>query len=326
MSEKISFLDALQVDNVFNPQKQSAGVLTVKGSAEQDAIETYLREVAANRGNPEVLRAFGANVMEPIRTLARYRAYTAPFFVPVSYAPGEENSIPVWSPLGAAFVTSPEGRPQYISPGAQTYTFPGWTEIEGALMVRWSDLAVAKWNILQRMLEETADDMAHKLDSIAIALIDAAITALGGSHAGTATTNFTKAEFDAILIAAEQTGFPVTQVIVNPSRITDMSKWTNGTTSALPTYFAPQSAAESVYKQLWFNGYGNLRYFLSHNVPMSKVYFAGDAPQIGYHQTQGALKSVSDMDIDNKADKHIMWEYDAWYIGNSYNLWSITVS
>jgi hypothetical protein len=76
---------------------------------------------------------------------------------------------------------------------------------------------------------------------------------------------------------------------------------------------------------LWFSGYGNLRYFVSKDVPADTAYLAGDPPETGYIQNHGSVKSVSDMKVEDKGDLHLFWEDFACYVGNTYNVWSIHI-
>jgi hypothetical protein len=244
--------------------------------------------------------------------------------MPQSFELGEDNRIAIDDPLGSAFISSPGGRVEYVTPGVQRYVRPTFVEIDAGIEILWAVLEFAKWNVLQRRLEETADAMAQKKDLIAKPVLDAA--AVASSHNTTVATNWTKASLDYVIGHAAQIGFPVTHVAINPGRVIDMSGWTNGSTTALPVFFSPESAREQIYQQLWFSGYGNLRYFLSKDVPMNMVYLAGDPAEVGYTQDHGAVKSVSDMVIDNKADKHVFWEDFAAYVGNSYNIWTIQIT
>jgi len=301
---------------------QREGKLKVNAAA-MDGLINLMRETGKTMDR-EMHRAMGEALLPPIRTLARYKSWTQEFFMHQDFTLGEDNRIALDSPLGSAFLSAPGGRVEYVTPGVQRYTRPTFVEIDGGVFIHWSTLEYAKWNVLQRRLEETADALAQKRDEIAKPVLDTAISA--ASHNTTSSTTWTKASMDYVIAQAAGIGFPVTHVAINPSRVTDMAGWTNGTTSALPVFFAPESAREEYFRTLWFSGYGNLRYFLSKDVPSNMIYLAGDPPDTGYTQGHGSVKSVSDMKVEDKGDLHLFWMDFAAYVGNNYNVWSIQVT
>jgi hypothetical protein len=300
---------------------QRAGKIQVNAAHLPGLLE-LMRETGRTMDR-EVHRAMGEALLPPIRTLARYKSWTQEFFLHQAFELGEDNKIALDAPLGAAFLSAPGGRVEYVTPGVQRYTRPTFVEISGAVLIHWSTLEFAKWNVLQRRLEEVADAMAQKKDEIARPVLETAASSV--SHNTTASSSWTKASMDYVIAQSAAIGFPVTHVAINPARVTDMASWTNGTTSALPVFFSPESAREEVYKQLWFSGYGNLRYFLSKDVPTNMIYLAGDPPETGYTQSHGAIRSVSDMKVEDRADVHLFWEDFACYVGNPYNVWTIKI-
>jgi hypothetical protein len=305
---------------------QRAGKLHVIAS-QMDNLNNLMKQTGAisnMASHTEAMQAMGAALLPPIRTLSRYKSWTQEFFLHQSFELGEDNRVALDSPLGSAFLSSPGGRVEYVTPGVQRYARPTFVEIDGGVFINWSTMEYAKWNVLQRRLEETADAMAQKKDKIAQPVLDTAISS--ASHNTTCSTSLTKAAVDYIIKQSAGIGFPVTHVAVNPATIMDMTAWTNGSTSALPVFFSPESAREQVYQQLWFSGYGNLRYFVSKDVPATMVYFGGEPAETGYIQTHGAVRSVSDMVVQDKGDLHLYWEDFAAYVSNIYNLWSIQIT
>jgi len=301
---------------------QRAGKLHVS-AAQMPKLLDLMRETGKNLTDRGLHQAMGEAMLPPIRLLARYKAWTQEFLMPQSFALGEDNKIAIDNPLGAAYLSSPGGRVEYVTPGVQRYTRPSFAEIDAGIFIHWSTLEYAKWNVLQRRLEETADAMAQKKDNIVIPVLNAALVA--SSHNMSCATTWTKASIDYVISQSAAIGFPVTHVAINPSRVTDMAGWTNGSTSALPVFFSPESAREEYFKQLWFSGYGNLRYFVSKDVPSNLVYYGGDPADTGYIQDHGSVKSVTDMVVQDKGDLHVFWEDIAAYVGNVYSIWSTQI-
>lgn len=300
--------------------------LEVKGSAEMQALQELMRQSGANPSK-EQAQLSGAAFRDPIRLLARYKEWTNVFFAPMSVGEGEDNAIPIDNPIGSAFVSSPEGRVNFITPGVQQFVRPTFTVIKAGLRVYWQTLRSAGWAILSRRMEETADSMARLRDVKALVVLEAAIAANAGHTVATAAGGkLTKAAIDAVVSAAAQIGFPVTQIAMNPGRIMDMSTWTFGTTSAIPWSFAPAGANEQMFRQLYAEGYAGLRYVFSTNISMNACYLSGDPSDIGYHQDHGQARSMSDVNINDMTDEHIIYEDDAWYVGNPVNLWKITIT
>lgn len=301
---------------------RNRGKLQVKAES-LPALQALMKETAGTMDRA-AHAAMGAALLPPIRTLSRYKAWTQEFLAPQSFELGEDNRIALDNPIGSAYLSSPGGRVEYVTPGVQKYTRPSFQEIDGGIFIHWSTLQYAKWNVLQRRLEETADAMAHKRDLLVLPTLYAA-TASASHNVNTNSTSWTKASIDYVIGEAAEIGFPITHVAMNPGRVIDMASWTNGSTSALPVFFGPESARQEVYQQLWFSGYGNLRYFLSKEILMSDIWLGIDPPDVGYIQDHGSVKSVSDMKVEDRGDLHLFWEDVASYVGNEYGLWRIVV-
>ena len=315
------FMDLIQ----FNRQTSGNMTIDVKGSAELQAIQDLMRQTGATTSK-EAHELMGAGIREPIRLLARYKEWALYFFQDWPVGIGEDNRIPLDQPIGSAFISSPEGRALLITPGVQQWVRPSFFEIKAGLRLYWRTLQTAGWPILQRRLEEAADDMSRKRDNAGKAVLDAAITTVAGHTITSTGGKLNKSAVDASVAAAAQIGFPITQMAINPSRLTDMAGWTNGSSSAIPFFFAPESKREEVYKKLYADGYAGLRYVLSHNLDINTVYLSGDPADVGYHQTYGTPQSASDVDIEDGVDLHVVREDNAFYCGNPYNLWKITIT
>src|SRR5512142_3410486 len=227
------FIDLLQ----FNRLASGNMSVDVKGSAELSAIQDLMRQTGAT-ASKEAHELMGAGIREPIRLLARYKEWALYFFQDWPVGVGEDNRIPLDQPIGSAFISSPEGRALFITPGVQQWVRPNFFEIKSGLRVYWRTLQTAGWPILQRRLEEAADDMARKRDNAGKAVLDAAIAGAAGHAVNSTGSKLNKSAVDAVVSAAAQIGFPVTQMAINPSRLTDMAGWTNGNTNAIPFFFA----------------------------------------------------------------------------------------
>lgn len=286
------------------------------------AIQDLMRTVGAS-GDKAQHELMGAGVREPIRIMARYKAWTNTFFSDWPLDPADDNRIPVDSPIGAAFISTPEGRAFKVTPGVQQFTRPSFFETKAGLEIFWNTLKTAGWPILRRRMEETSDELARRVDSKFKTLLDNAITSSGNTVNSSAT--LLKTAVDSVIKQSTQIGFPVTQGAINPARLMDQTGWTNGSSTAFPYFWAPETVRGEVFRQLYANGYGNIRWTLSYNIPMTVVYLGGEPEEIGYHQHHGQAVSASDVDIDLGKDRHMIRQEDAGYVGNIYNLWAINI-
>lgn len=287
-----------------------------------DSIQKLMTEAGLST-DKDVHAMVGAGVREPIRILARYKAWTNTFFTDWTLDPADDNRIPLDQPIGTAFISSVEGRAFRVTPGVQLWTRPTFFETKAGLEIFWATLKTAGWPILRRRMEETSDEMARRLDVKAKVLLDAAITASGQT---VSASSFTKTALDTVIKNSHLNGFPVTQGAINPYTLMNMTTWTNVGSSQFPFFWAPESAREQVYRQLYAEGYGNIRWTISYNIPTSTIYLGGEPAEIGYHQNHGAATSASDVDIELGKDRHFIRQEDAYYIGNNYNLWTISLA
>ncbi|MBI5305511.1 MAG: hypothetical protein HY868_25505 [Chloroflexi bacterium] len=301
------------------------GQLDVRGSAELTAVQQLMRETGMSNSKP-VHEMMGAGVREPIRLLSRYKEWAFYFFQDWNVTPGEDNRIPVDHPIGTSFITSPEARPYAITPGTQLWVVPSFFEVKGMLRMPWRLLKTAAWPILQRRLEEVSDDMSRKRDNGAKAAMDLAIATTTGHTFSSTGGKLNKSAVDAAVTAAMAVNFPITQMALNPARLTDMAGWTNGSMTAIPFFWGPDSKKEEVYSKLYADGYAGLRYVLSHNIPVDEVFLSGEPSEVGYHQMYGQAESASDVNIEDGVDLHVVREDHSYYVGNPYNLWKINIT
>ena len=340
--QKFSDLVQVRIDYGDRPQVGQGGIaamprphFVVVGEGENNmqanqlyatnlqTIQDLMRTVGAS-GDKAQHELMGAGVREPIRVMARYKAWTNTFFSDWPLDPADDNRIPVDQPIGAAFISTPEGRAFRVTPGVQQFVRPSFFEIKAGLEIFWGTLKTAGWPILRRRMEETSDEMARRFDVKFKALLDAAVSSSGQNVNSSST--LLKTAVDTVIKNSTAIGFPVTQGAINPARLMDQTGWTNGSSTAFPFYWAPETVRGEVFRQLYASGYGNIRWTLSYNIPMSVVYLGGEPEEIGYHQHHGQAVSASDVDIDLGKDRHMIRQEDAGYVGNIYNLWTVTIT
>lgn len=301
------------------------GAHIVEGSAQYnssiESIQAMMREIG-NSTDVATHQALGAATAAPIRTLARYKAWTQIFFAEDMRGPADDNRIPVDQPIGKAFATTPEGRPQMIRVGVQQFVRPTFTMLSTGLEIGWGTLKTAGWAILQRKMEESSDDLARKVDAKAKSALAAALLA---GQTVSSSGSLLKSAVDYVIKQSTLQGFPVVQAAINTARMQDMSGWTNGSTSALPFIWGPDKG-EELFKNLYAQGYGNIQWFLSHSVPYTEVWLSGAPAEVGYHQSHGGPQSASQVDVMRMVDQHITYQDDAWYVGNAYNVWKINIT
>lgn len=262
-----------------------------------------------------------ANVTPPIELAMPYYRWTDRFLEVQTYTDGEDNSLPVENMTVMAFQTSMQGQVLYTRPGYK-FTRPELTQYDAGIEMSWSSMRRAGWNVLERAMRRAAGEIARKIDAASKTVIDAAISAV--SHSSSISGGvLTKAAVDAVIKGAADIGFPVSVAAINPGTLADMSGWTGGVfTSGLS-----EQAVNQMLTTLYVASYGGVAWYTNPFVSTGTVYFGGPADQTGYEQRVGSMQSYSDIDITQKNDKHVIIspEY-AFYVGNSYRLWSITIT
>ena len=112
--------------------------LEIKGAAELAQLQDLMKQTAISSSR-EPHELMGQGVREPIRLLARYKEWTQFFYSPWTLGYAEDNAIPIDQPIGSAFVSSPEGRAMFITPGVQQWVRPSFFEVKGNLRVYWRE-------------------------------------------------------------------------------------------------------------------------------------------------------------------------------------------
>lgn len=290
------------------------------------ALNELLMQTAM-AGDPGQHRMFAEAVREPIRILSRYKSWTGTFFAEDPRAWGDDNKIPVDNPIGAAFYSAMDSRPYAITPGVQQYVRPQFFTEKAELNIKWHTIKTVGWNIMARRLEEVADELARRRDAKARGFLVAGVAANSATHVLSNSGNaFLKASIDSLLKLSAEIGWPITQGAINPGRLMDMTGWTNGSSTSLPYFWAPENSREQVYRQLYADAYGNVRWTVSKDIGMGEIWFSGEPEDIGYHQTHGEAQSASAVDIHLMQDEHVIYEDHAFYIGNVFNVWENTIT
>lgn len=296
----------------------------VLASSELDEVSRLMAEVGQDVSR-ELHQLVGQGVRAPIRQMAEYREWASLFFQGWQLGFNEDNKIPVDEYIAMAWETHPEAQVLLVRPGVK-WTRPDFTMIDTAMELPWDTLRAAGWPILQRKMQECAEELARKRDSMGQAVLDTAVTGLSGhtfTVAAVGTVKITKASIDEIFQDAAEIGFPIRRVAINAGTVLAMRSWTGSS-------FGMQALTDEMIRALVTRGfigeYGGADWYAHHSVPAAYVYFGGAPADIGYHQMKGGTRAVSDIDIINKTDIHTLDEYHAYYVGNAYNLWRLQIT
>jgi hypothetical protein len=290
---------------------------------EMDQLLAALSRGSASpeRSAQEDHRMLAAAMLPPIEQAIPYVRWTDVFFQPASFAPLEDNALPVEDIVTMAWQTHDDGRILFTRPGL-AWTRPDFSSYDTGLEIPWSIMAKAGWNVFERQMRRATGDIARKVDTAAQAILDAAVVA--ASQTGTVSGGkLTKAAFDAVIKAQNAKGFPVTIAAINSGTATDMAGWTGGVFSS----GLPDATAQELISKLWLGTYGNVRLVASPFVPAAYVYFGGPAGNTGYEQVRGSMQVNSDVDIKEKVDLHAITSAEyAWYIGNGLQLYRLQIT
>jgi len=313
MSEEKAFVFGnLEIDPVSgNP---------VMGSSELEQVAALMAEVGQDPSR-ELHQLVGQGMRAPIRQMAAYREWAALFFEPWQLAFTDDNKIPLDDYIAVAWQTHPDGQVLLVRPGLK-FTRPDFTMIDTAMELPWDVLRAAGWPILQRKMQECAEELARLRDSMGQTVLNTAVASVTG-HTSTVATAITKVAIDAIFKSAAQIGFPIRRVAINSGTVLAMRGWTGSS-------FGMEHLTDEMIRALVTRGYlgeyGGADWYAHHSVPADYVYFGGAPAEIGYHQMKGGTRAVSDIDIINKTDIHTLDEYHAYYVGNAYNLWRLQIT
>lgn len=300
------------------------GIYVIASDYGQEKVDSFLRRIAYETQElgidlAEAHRMLAANILEPIRQTVPYVEMYSMFFNTVTYGDLEDNAIPIEDIPTVAWETHRDGQIMFVRANYR-WTRPEFTTFDVGIEVNWTDLKKAGWNYLERQMRYATENLARKRDVKAVAVLDAAIPA---GHADTVSGgSLTRASVKALLKEAHQIGFPMTQCLVNSGTVTDMAEWT------LPTgQQVPEAEERTLLQNLYLATYGGCKFYVNPHASTSKLYFSGPSANTGWKQERGSLQNVSDVDIVKKRDLHAILDKDhAWYVGNGYNLRTLTIT
>lgn len=304
----------------FDPEQ---GAYVIASDFSYDDVDKMLREIAyetqAGYDLQETHALLAQNIIEPIRQTVPYVEMYGMFFRTVPYGDLEDNSIPIEDIPAVVWETHRDGAVMFVRANYR-WTTPAFTTYDTGIEVQWDDLRFSGWNHLARQMRYATENLARKRDTDALAILVAAIP---DGHADSVSGgSLTRAAVKALLKEADTIGFPMTQCLVNSGTVTDMAEWT------LPTgQQMPEAEQRMLLQNLYLGNYGGCNFYVNPHASTTVLYFSGSAENTGWHQTRGSLKTASDVDIRNKIDLHAIYDQDhAWYVGNGYNLRSLTIT
>ena len=313
----------------FEARKDERGNLTGRGNiviasgyGPKDVDELLQNTLKEYKGDLKAQQqVLAQTIVEPIQQVVPYVEMFDMFFVNVNYGDLEDNAVPIEDTVALAWETHADSSAEFVRVGSITWSRPSLQMWDYGIAVPWDGQRFIGWNFLARQMKRAAEALAKKRDAVARYTLDAAITATGGHYPGTGAL-LTKAVVDAIVKGSSAIGFPVTRALINTGTVTDMATWLPST--VLAQY--PQAVGEEILTNLYFSNYGGIEWFANPYAPTGYVYFGGQPDQIGWHQTKGSIRTVSDVDIVYNRDLHkVLDAYHGWYVGNAWTLWRLTL-
>lgn len=286
-----------------------------------DQIGERLKVLSDTRDR-QALKLLAHQLLGPIFDVARYEAWTNGFFMEKSGSPTEIFRIPLWSYAAFAYNGAPIGQPVYNTQIGRKYATISWNSTSTAVAIDWDDMAYTGWPVLDRMITESAWELARQIDLLAKAVLDTAATTVT-NHNPSVAGAMTKASVDSIIKNSVRQGFPVRYAAINRGTVMDISNW------VIPQYsmftFGPTSKFDEVWNNLWVDGYGGITWLLSKDVPVGSVYFAG-LPENGGWRFMTPTRQAFDQDIDRALDKY-RWDIkNAWTYVNNYNIYRLDIT
>jgi hypothetical protein len=294
----------------------------IVAESQQAKVDAMLRQIAYESQSgydlQETHAMLAANIVEPIRQTVPYVELYGMFFVTQTYEDLEDNAIPIEDIPTVAWETHRDGEVMFVR-ARYRWTRPEFTTFDVGVEVHWDDLRRSGWNHVERQMRYATENLARKRDVKAKAVIDAAIPA---GHANTiAGGALTRASVKGVLKEANTIGFPMTQCLVNTGTVTDMAEWT------FPTGQVIDPGDHGLLTNLFMGQYGGCSFYGNPHASTTVLYFSGPAVNTGWAQKRGPFRTASDVDIRKKVDLHAIYDQDhAWYVGNAYNLRTLTIT
>jgi hypothetical protein len=298
-------------------REQAALQASYASQADVDSFLAQLsRPVATSLQDHQLL---AQTIVEPIEQVIPYVEMYNIFYMEQNYGEIEDNRIPIEDTVALAWETHQDGQILYTRSG-YSWTRPDFTTFDTGIEVAWGALKKAGWNFVARQMKRATEELARKRDGLARGALIAAIPA---SHEHNVTGGaLTQAIVNTVLKAQAALGYPVVQVLINPSTLMDMAAFAwNGTNFRLP----PEEARQ-LLRTLYLMDYGGAKWFTNHNFPTNEVLLAGTPDQIGWHQTRGSVTVSADVNITRGVDLHAIRDKEhAYYVGNANSLARIRI-
>lgn len=294
-------------------QRDSKTNKIIASTTNQADVDAFLSDLVTN-GSVEDHELLAQQLVEPIEQVVPYQEIYSIFYQDQTYEDLEDNSIPVEDTLAIAYQSHQDGEIMYTRSGF-SFTRPDFQTFQTGIEVGWKALKRAGWNYLARQMRRANEALQRKHDELARGPLIAAIPA---SHEYNVTGgHMTKAAVDQVLRDQAGIGFPVQQVMINPSVLMDMGNFTWGNTG----YFIPPEEARQLLRTLHIMDYGGAAWYANPFALTTEVLFGGVASQIGWHQIRGQVNVTSDVNITKGVDYHAIRDAEhAYYVGNAYTL------
>lgn len=268
---------------------------------------------------------FAYQIIEPLKTVMDYTEWTDIFF--------HREPASIWNPhrfinsdggyTATSWVTSPDGTPKMVRPGRSTFEGVGQKRYTTGLEFTVDQLRAQGWDMAGRKVEEAGQEMARKRDAVRLALLDAAVTATGGTHVPTVASSMTYASLRSIVQTAVGQLFRPTFCVINPRRLWDMGDWT------LPSNSMWQIPREIGQQVMFENGHilnlFNLSFHVYDSVPMNTVWFGSQMGQ-DYELVFNEMESAVETHPIERRSQYAWFEDLGHYVRSGLRLWKLSIT
>jgi hypothetical protein len=278
-------------------------------------LDALIRMIA--QGDDTLRAKFIAAMTAPIQTIIPYVSLYDRFFVGNNYGLGEDVLHPTETVVNIAYESHPQAE-VFLNQPNFLFTRPTFTTFNSGVRIPWDLAATAGWPLIERQMNYVAWELARKRDAKAKTTID---NALAVSHILTHTGEMAKSVVDKVLRESNKIGFPVTQAVINPGRLMEMTNWN----WVMPNIAEP--VALSLAQNLYYGQYGGINWFVNPNASSTQVYFGGMPEQIGWHDTKGQARQDRDTDITKGEDFVVMRDpLHAWTVEVALSLFRVDIA
>lgn len=301
----------------FNPASQTF-------EFEGDTLAKMNAEIQATAGLDGGHRILADKVVQRIVNTRRpYQSYGSRlFYADAMPANTSSPAIAVEDYVGISVVgQATNSTPLYFRTG-MTFVEPTRFYAQGGAWYYMDDVRVQGFNVLDRTAAQIAEDMAKKIDTHLLTILDAAIPA-GQKFSATSLDMETWKD---IIKDSETAGYPVTDVVFSKSRAMDMTEWETNTSdinwiwSPLPGNYAADIARQG-YVTNWMGINASIEY----SIPNTVAYFFGNSAAAGrILYTIEGMRQLMDQDIDNKTIRHNWDQLFEVYCATALDVWKVT--